>query len=222
MGKIGSYSATVIIPVLFCVVVTMNATTPGEFYALRLCIWAVGIGVFILIGQILYFESYALWHTLLGAAVMATVVISVPSLLRWVDAKEVASKQLPRMRAAFSATESIKLWAPSLGGNETLDLDNVAILRVVGPAASNQITLALDTVPVRLKDMEIPGKIKIESPQFQIRDPSKEYPFDGDKNKRHEIEIGGRTFIVVLKDIFPRTIEGVADPTEYVFGISER
>jgi hypothetical protein len=221
MGKIAAYTATVIVPALICVAATMNASAPGEFLAVRICVWTAAGLIFFLVLWALYRDAASIWHYALAALVIVSLMFGTPAFLRWVDFKEEASHQIPRVRAAFSATQNIKLWAPSLGGSETLNLDNTAVLRVIGDASISQITLSLDTVPARLNDMGSPGKFKAEGLQFQIRDPSKEYLFDTDKNKRHEIKVEGRTFVVVLQDVFPRPKEG-SNAFEYFFGISEK
>jgi hypothetical protein len=80
-------------------------------------------------------------------------------------------------------------------------------------ALSDSITLVLDDVAIPV----IKG-----SNLFKFSTSNNPaYVFDG-KQIRHEIQVGGRTFIVTLKDINNLKIPEVANPVEYVFGISEK
>jgi|ERR1700761_1523606 len=148
------------------------------------------------------------------AAIALTYVLSLVS-----DHYTDDGKRITTVRTAFSATESIKLWPPFLGGTDTLNLDNVAILRVVVPL-NDQITLILNSTAIRMRDINKDG-FQAQGIQLMARD-GPEFLFDRTKSRRHEISVEGRTFVVILQDIFPRTIEGVANPIEYVFGISEK
>jgi hypothetical protein len=71
-----------------------------------------------------------------------------------------------------------------------------------------------------MRDIHTP-QIKIQGAQVHVLD-GPQFVFDRGTNKRHEITVEDRTFIVTLQDIIPRQINGVANPLEYVFGISEK
>jgi hypothetical protein len=100
------------------------------------------------------------------------------------------------VRNAFSQRQSI-IWAPpSMGGNSTLNLDNVATLRF-GISLTNKnniITLILDRPSISVPDKHT-STMSIEGAQTAIY-PGKEYGFDMGKNQRQEVVVAGRTFIV--------------------------
>jgi hypothetical protein len=123
-------------------------------------------------------------------------------------------------RVAFSETQRIKMLPPSLGGNMTLRLDNVATLRL-GGVSRNSITLILDVVPVDLAVTHSPG-VSVEGAQIFYHTGATQYVFDTHQNQRKEIMVVGRTFIVTLLQISKLAVAEVANPVEYVFGISEK
>jgi len=65
-----------------------------------------------------------------------------------------------------------------------------------------------------------PG-ISIDGAQGYFHNPSGEYLFDVDQNKRREITVAGRMFLVTLLEVRRLSMAAV-DPIEYVFGISEK
>jgi hypothetical protein len=125
------------------------------------------------------------------------------------------------IRQAFSETQSIKVLPPFLGGNMNLRLDNVAILRLHTPYSMKFVTLVLDVVPMDMSVNISPG-ISINGAQGYFHSPSAEYLFDVDQNKRREITVAGRIFVVTLLEVKRLSMAGVANPIEYVFGISEK
>ncbi len=162
MGKIANFIGFAALPAVVGVLLTMTPTTSAEYEALRAGLCVAGISSCAVVAQAIRREANTLGHYILGYVVLATIIAVVfPGLWMWINAKEIASHQLPRFQVAFSATQNIKLWAPSLGGNETLNLDNVAVLRVIGAASSSQITLSLDTVPTRTQGHGDSWKIEI-------------------------------------------------------------
>jgi hypothetical protein len=48
------------------------------------------------------------------------------------------------------------------------------------------------------------------------------YTFDTAKNRRHEIAVAGRTYVVTLLEAKELDTPHVANPIEYVFGITEK
>jgi hypothetical protein len=125
------------------------------------------------------------------------------------------------VRQAFSETQSIKALPPFLGGNMNLRLDNVAILRLHVPYSMKSVTLVLDVVPMDMSINVSPG-ISLDGAQGYFHGPSSEYLFDVDQNKRREITVASRTFVVTLLEVRRLSMAGVANPIEYIFGISEK
>jgi hypothetical protein len=124
------------------------------------------------------------------------------------------------IRNAFSSTQSIKILPPSLGGNDTLTLANVATL-LLGPYyTAFGVTLFLDTPALRLPDKQTAG-ISIEGARLSPY-MGKSYTFDMVQNQRQEVVVAGRTFIVTLMEVKKLEVPKVATPFEYVFGISEK
>jgi hypothetical protein len=145
-----------------------------------------------------------------------------------------------RTRPLYSATQIINNLSLSSG---VLNLDNLATLTLSPPIRAGKITLVLDavllgepkgqTAPVEAAPPtveELPdGNLRADvSERLQFEDsasafsshPEQEYVFDLDDNKRREISVGGRTFIVTLKAIRP--LRGKGDnAVEYEFGVSE-
>jgi hypothetical protein len=125
------------------------------------------------------------------------------------------------VKIKFSETQSIKVLPPSLGGNDTLNLDNVATLKLYGPSYSTTaVTLLLDVVPIELPD-KIDGNLQMEGAYTYNHLSAVKYTFDTAKNRRHEITTAGRTFAVTLQKIILLDVPGVSNALEYQFGISE-
>jgi hypothetical protein len=124
-----------------------------------------------------------------------------------------------------------------------LNLDNLATLRLGPPIHAGKITLVLDAVllgepkgrtpPVEAVPPtieELPdGNLRADvSERIYFEDSAsaflftreQEVVFDLDENRRREIFVDGRTFIVTLKAIRP--LRGRGDnAAEYEFGVSE-
>jgi hypothetical protein len=128
---------------------------------------------------------------------------------------------------SFSETQRI-IMAPSfLGGNMLLNLDNIATLTAWPPPTRDRVTLMLDFIatPVVMKGL---SESKDGCDNFHgsnlfklVTSRGPTYSFDA-KHVRQEIPVEGRTFTVTLKEINNIEIQGVADPFELVFGISEK
>jgi hypothetical protein len=121
-------------------------------------------------------------------------------------------------RNAFSEKQSINTLPNSLGGKNTINLDNVAILSLGDPLSIKMATLYMGPV-VTYPNTTIPGK-SVEDRKVIPFD--KMYIFDLAKNQRHEVVVSGRTFIVTLLEIKKLNVPNVPNPIEYVFGISEQ
>jgi hypothetical protein len=126
------------------------------------------------------------------------------------------------VRRAFSQTQSIKVLPPMLGGNIALKLDNVATMRLHAPYSLNLVTLILDAVPVDVSVSHNKPGLSIDGAQGCVHRGTEVYTFDIDQNKRREVTVAGRTFILTLLEVRRLSMAGVANPLEYVFGISEK
>jgi hypothetical protein len=124
------------------------------------------------------------------------------------------------VRNAFSDTQKIKVLPPSLGGNETLRLDNIATMTLVENSLT-AITLALDSTPISLQ-LPLPpdAPIAIQAPTLTVL--GKRFIFDVANNKRQQVEVQGRSFSVTLLEVKQLDVPGATNPIEYVFGISEK
>lgn len=125
------------------------------------------------------------------------------------------------VRTAFSDTQFIRIMPSELGGNTTLNLDNVGTLKLHVPYSLDKITLLLDVVPVSLPNRHDPS-VEITDAEIYDHTTGKQYTFDTDKNHRQEIKIANRTFIVTLVGIKKLDVPHVPVATEYQFGISEK
>jgi hypothetical protein len=123
-------------------------------------------------------------------------------------------------RTAFDEAQSISTLPSSLGGKHFLRLGNMATLRLGAPYSLEVVTLRLDATPMRLPDRK-DESIAVED--FTITKGSAiEYTFDTTKNKRHEITVVGRTYIVTLLESRKLDTPNFAKPIEWVFGITEK
>ena len=82
------------------------------------------------------------------------------------------------------------------------------------------VTLLLDVVPMDAAVKHGPD-IQVEGAQIYYGKREK-FLFDADRNNRKEITVAGRCFVVTLLQINKLQIANVANPIEYVFGISEK
>jgi hypothetical protein len=133
------------------------------------------------------------------------------------SAPSAATSGVPITHNAFSATQSINTLPHSLGGTEILNLDNVATLSLGAPSSMDMVTLFLG-LATTYPNIRIPG-MSIED--RKVMTIEKRYVFDL-KNRRQEVAVAGRTFIVTLLEIKILDEPRVAKPREYVFGISEK
>jgi hypothetical protein len=76
------------------------------------------------------------------------------------------------------------------------------------------VTLMLDTVPMDISVQHIPG-VEVQDAKTYSHAATTPYSFDVDQNKRQEITVADRTFIVTLLGV-------KANPIEYVFGVSDK
>jgi hypothetical protein len=226
MGKIAVYVATVVVPAIIVLALTMNATTPTEYQFVRILVWISGISIFIIVLWALYREGSSIFHIVLAAAVIAAVIVGVPNVLRWVDEREVAQRQIPRVRQAFSAADSIKSWPCFLGGKSNLNIDNIAMLQAdwTAPHNTREITLLLNSISLTEPSRKsVQGKFEVACWEVVMRDKdTRSFKFDIASNRRHEIRIDDRTYVVALLEVEKLEIKDVSDPLEYKFGISEK
>ena len=157
------------------------------------------------------------WLQLIG--IILTLVGGVCTLWGFVISPD--QTVINSIRIFFSQTQSIKVLPPSLGGVNFLNLDNIAMLRLHVPYSLQSVTLILDIVPMSIIPQTSPG-VTVEGAQIYDQSQGTQYIFDTGLNKRHEISVSGRTFVVTLLQINQLSVPKVANPIEYVFGISEK
>lgn len=124
------------------------------------------------------------------------------------------------VRNFFSDTQSIKVLPPSLGGNDQLNLDNVATLQLHVPYSESSITLLLDVVTTSFQPATSEG-VTVEGARTYNHNSGTTYLFDTENNKRHRITIGERNFVVTLLRVKLLDVPDVPVAREYEFGISE-
>lgn len=125
------------------------------------------------------------------------------------------------VRNFFSDTQSIKILPSSLGGNDSLNLDNVATLQVHVPYTENSITLLLDVVTTELPSISTES-MTVEGVTTYNHRLGATYFFDTAEHKRHNISVGNRTFVVTLLGVKMLDVPNVPVAREYEFGISEK
>lgn len=128
--------------------------------------------------------------------------------------------QLFPTRALYSATQNIRLWPPSLGGNDILKLDNLVTLKTGVLYDERSITMLLAVVPIEEESIENQS-FRAEGIQKIYHKFNQKYIFDIFDQKTHRISYGGRDFLVTLNKIRKIPIKGVSLALEYEFGISE-
>jgi hypothetical protein len=172
-------------------------------------------------------DNRVIFGSLVVSTVYAFLIWGVPAIRRQSVPIPVPTPQpeptpsAKTIRHAFSETQSIKVAPPFLGGNMTLRLDNVATLGLHVPYSMQSAPLILDVVPMDLAVEHSPN-VSVDGAQGYFHSGSANYVFDVQKNKRHDITVAGRTFIVTLQQVKKMDLPGVANPIEYVFGISEK
>lgn len=166
-----------------------------------------------------------LWHPRLTTIVFLNFGLGFLALAGIAETspiqKPASASRIQTVRQAFSSTQSLKTLPTFLGGNETLRLDNAAVLHLSAPYSDTSVTLILDDTPIRFPDQDKDG-LSVRDAYFSTHDKKNEILFDVGENKRHEIVVGDRTFIVALLEIRQLATPNVAKPREYVFGISEK
>jgi hypothetical protein len=120
----------------------------------------------------------------------------------------------------FSGTQSIKTLPPDMDGNETLRLDSAATMSLVEYSLASA-TFMLDAVPFAL-DLKVPEDFPLKLKDSKLTVGGQKFVFDVGKNKRHEVKAGGRCFVVTLFEVKQLDVPSVANPREFVFGISEK
>ncbi|MBU4142797.1 hypothetical protein KJ590_02230 [Patescibacteria group bacterium] len=129
-------------------------------------------------------------------------------------------KTIINQRAFFSDTQSIKNLPPSLGGNDILNLDNLATLKLHVPYNENSLTLLLNVIPTEMPTVKNES-FTAEGIKIYNQNSGQSYFFNTIQNKSHKIQIENRFFVVSLKEIKKLDIKNVSNPLEFIFGISE-
>ncbi|MDP3763803.1 MAG: hypothetical protein Q8Q92_04150 [bacterium] len=107
--------------------------------------------------------------------------------------------------------------------NDRLNLDNAGFLVYVDRSSSSdfEITLALDTIPLRLGGYKSEGFEVSEIVHLPKHDKQNSYTFDRAENRSHTIQIGNRKFVVKLLEIKAVSKDNHGG-FEYIFGINEQ
>ena len=159
------------------------------------------------------FPSAPIWtHRLVFFSGLAAALI-LAALALWPYAAEQKS---PTNTSGFSATEIVSNLPPSLGGDPTLKLGNVATMRLSGSYSDTSVTMQADVTPIHLPNRRS-NDGQVEGAAVYVM--GKEWTFDTAENKRHIIDVGGSVFAVTLLDVDPRPVAGVARPVKYTFGV---
>lgn len=129
--------------------------------------WAFWGGIAIMLLIAIDTACLSFWHPRASTALFFNVgllALAAAGISQTAPLIEPSVSKIQTIRQAFSSTQSIKLWPPFLGGNEIIHLDNVATLRALLPL-NDRITLALNIVPIRFKDLRAPN-IEVEGAQI--------------------------------------------------------
>lgn len=123
-------------------------------------------------------------------------------------------------RSLYSNTQYIKSWPTEFGGNDRLNLDNVATMKALVPTDENQITMFLNVIPKQELPKKEKEKFEIQDVQVTYHQDSQKYVFNRDRTS-HKISMHGRSFVVTLNKIYAVPLQGVNKALEYEFSISE-
>lgn len=121
----------------------------------------------------------------------------------------------------FSDKQYIRSWPSHLGGNDRLNLDNLATMKADFPRTESGIVMLLNVTPVEELPVKEEGKFEARDITVTQYDDSQKYTFNLNSSKSHKIVAHGRTFVVTLNKIKKVLVEGVPNAIEYEFGISE-
>ena len=121
----------------------------------------------------------------------------------------------------FSSAQSIKILPPSLGGTDSLNLDNVARLQLYFPYDMNKVAFILNRAPVIELPFQSNEGFTAEGFKVISHKDAEIYTFSTAESIK-EVKVGDRTFIVNLQSISKMNIENVSNAIEYKFGISEK
>jgi hypothetical protein len=103
MGPIAGFFAGAILPTLIGVVVSLNASTPGEFLTLRICAGFAGASIFFLTIYLLIKQDSGpwYWHYICGALVLASLALALPEIYSWIDNKQAVAQKAAERNFAY-------------------------------------------------------------------------------------------------------------------------
>ena len=186
--------------------------------------WMLAVGEFIRVGfftrkwQTICFNTlFAIFLGVIffGIWKVTPAQSSVPSLDQ--QMQNLASKFPPlvsgvlRTKPLYNSTQEIITYPPSMGGRSSMNLDNIASLDLLTADKGDQITLVLNATTLTLPNAEI------------ITGQHPEFVFDSGANKRHQIQVEARKFLVTLLHVEAHPTPNFGwTPKVFVFGISEK
>ena len=120
----------------------------------------------------------------------------------------------------FSRVFEVTTIPSFMGGNDTINLDGVATLRLFPPYSIRGATLALDATIMKQPDEVFPDGSGFRDVRITLG-KLKTFTFDTEENKRHTMDVEGKVFIVTLRGTEALKVEDVAKPLKFVFSVKE-
>jgi hypothetical protein len=168
MGEIATFCAGVILPTLITVVlITVGASTPGEFVVVRICAAIAAVDVFGLTIWLLYQHGAGPWgwHYIVGAAILAFLAIAIPQIFQWIDFRQDAAARVPKNSGTLvSVPGRIKTIFSPGGPIPKIQVGNSGVF-IVGPNQQGPIGQLL--IPAlrasQFKVESVDGKLKVSA-----------------------------------------------------------
>ncbi|MFA7302479.1 MAG: hypothetical protein WC030_01905 [Candidatus Paceibacterota bacterium] len=192
------------------------------------------------------FATFA--NTYQGLIALASLVVAIVGIAfartaqqsHYGSGDNVGGNKIISLASRHSAEQSLKLWPESMGGIDTLNLDNAARLEQCGSYDEQHVTLLMDSTSLRVpkprpgERVDYPDGTSVvinpdESPAFKVEglrmmiQPKimQKYVFSLSEQPRHVIVTDHRRFVVSLATIKKHHLPEVAVALEYVFNINE-
>ncbi|MDG1708115.1 MAG: hypothetical protein P8H03_05100 [Emcibacteraceae bacterium] len=120
----------------------------------------------------------------------------------------------------FSEEQTVNTLPPHLGGKDRLNLGNIGSLLRLVPCNNEMVTMAVDAVPINYPDKVTPN---MEVRNLNIMSgPLERIEFNNGVNKRHNIDVDGKVFVVTLIKTEVLEVKNVNNAVSYTFNIAER
>jgi hypothetical protein len=180
--------------------------------------WLVGVAITFLLPQPITWKNRLIFSGIFGVLLLGLGSFEAANYQRPITFADLAKLISAASSHHYSSKQTIKNIPTSVGGNDTLNLDNAGTLRtdVSEPETASEITLIQNATPMKFPDKDLPG-VKVRDLQVYTSAPNqKKFKFSFNNQTSHDVQASGRTFVVTLMEIKNY------DVPEYEFGISEK